>query len=85
MDLSPAEEPEGTVYVLLPVHNRRPVTEAFARSLAAQTDRNVRLVLIDDGSTDGTADAVKAILPDTVVITGQGNWWWGGGLQQGYL
>jgi GT2 family glycosyltransferase len=85
VDLSTAGEPEGTVYVLVPVHNRRPVTEAFARSLAAQTDSNVRLVLIDDGSTDGTADAVKAILPDTVVITGQGNWWWGGGLQQGYL
>ncbi len=76
---------DGTVYVLVPVHNRRAITEDFARSLAAQTDRNVRLVLIDDGSTDGTADAAREILPDTVVITGKGDWWWGGGLQQGYL
>ena len=74
----------GTVYVMVPVHNRRAITESYVRSLAAQTDRGVQLVLIDDGSTDGTADAVRDIMPDAIVITGKGDWWFGGALRTYY-
>ena len=81
---SSAGSAEGTVYVLLPVHNRRAVTERFVRGLLEQTCRDVHLVLIDDGSSDGTADAVTALLPGTTVIRGTGSWWWAGSLQQGY-
>lgn len=72
-----------TVYVLLPVHNRRDVTVRFVRALADQTYPRIRLILIDDGSTDGTAGAVKAAFARTTVLTGAGGWWWAGGLQQG--
>jgi GT2 family glycosyltransferase len=73
------------IYVLLPVHNRRPISEAFAKALTRQ-NTDFRLLLIDDGSTDGTADAVGTILPDrTVIIRGTGDWWWGGSLHQGWL
>ena len=72
-----------TIYVLLPVHNRRVLTARFARCLAGQTYRRFHLVLADDGSTDGTADAVRALVPDATVLRGRGDWWWAGGLQQG--
>lgn len=72
-----------TVYVLMPVYNRRALTERYVRCLASQTYRALHLVLIDDGSTDGTSEAVQAIVPDTTVIRGRGQWWWAGGLQQG--
>ena len=49
-----------------------------------QSYKNFEILLIDDGSSDGTADAVKSLLPATTVITGPGNWWWAGSLQQGY-
>ena len=84
-ELSPNSEVGGTIWVLLPIHDRRPVTERFVRSLAAQTDTDFHLILIDDGSTDGSAEAVCELLPRTTVIRGRGNWWWGGGLQQGRL
>lgn len=71
------------LHILLPVHNRRAVTVRFVEALARQTWREFRLVLIDDGSSDGTAEAVRAVLPDAVVVTGQGNWWWAGSLDQG--
>jgi GT2 family glycosyltransferase len=74
---------DGTIWVLLPIHDRRPVTERFVRSLAAQTDTNFQLILIDDGSTDGSAESVCSILPGTTVIRGRGDWWWAGGLEQG--
>ena len=66
------------VYILLPVHNRRAITVRMAEALRGQTRQDFQLVLVDDGSTDGTADAVRAVLPSAVVIRGDGNWWWAG-------
>ncbi len=70
------------VYILLPVHNRRDITVRMAEALRGQTRQDFQLVLVDDGSTDGTADAVRAVLPNAVVIRGDGNWWWAGCLHQ---
>lgn len=72
------------VYILLPVHNRREVTRRFVACLKDQTYRHYRLLLIDDGSTDGTAGMVRNELEEVTVITGSGDWWWAGSLQQGY-
>jgi len=73
------------IYILLPVHNRLEQTRSFIESLCQQTYVDYRLILIDDGSVDGTAEYVKDRIKDLVIITGQGNWFWGGGLHQGYL
>lgn len=72
----------GTIYVLAPVHNRRAITERFVRCLAAQTDQGFHLVLVDDGSKDGTADAVSSIIPSATILRGTGHWWWAGSLEQ---
>jgi GT2 family glycosyltransferase len=72
----------GTIYVLAPVHDRRTLTERFVRCLAAQTDQGFHLVLIDDGSRDGTAEMVTSIIPSATVIRGTGHWWWAGSLEQ---
>ena len=71
------------LYILLPVHNRRPTTRKFIECLAAQTFEGYHLLLIDDGSTDGTADMVKQHIANHTVIRGTGNWWWAGCLQRG--
>jgi len=72
------------IHVLLPVHNRCATTEKFIRCLIAQTYSNWHLILIDDGSSDGTEDIVRALVSDLTVLHGAGNWWWAGSLQQGY-
>jgi GT2 family glycosyltransferase len=79
----PAALVDGIVYVLLPVHDRRAITEGFVTSLIAQTDTRYQLILIDDGSTDGTADMVRSRVPNVVVLHGEGDWWWAGSLEQG--
>jgi predicted SAM-dependent methyltransferase/GT2 family glycosyltransferase len=71
------------VYILLPVHNRKEITRGFVECLAAQTFSDYHLVLIDDGSTDGTAEMVQARISSTAVLKGNGDWWWAGSLQQG--
>lgn len=73
-----------TIYILLPVHNRREVTRRCIECLKAQTYQYFHLILIDDGSTDGTAEMVREHISSLTVITGKGNWWWAGSLQQGY-
>ncbi|MFN5837959.1 MAG: glycosyltransferase family 2 protein [Pseudanabaena sp.] len=70
-------------YILLPVHNRREITHNFIKGLNSQTYTNYHLILIDDGSTDGTAQMVQSQIENLTIITGLGHWWWAGGLQQG--
>lgn len=71
------------IHILLPVHNRRAITEKFIDCLVAQSYSNYHLILIDDGSTDGTEQMVRARIENLTVIKGKGNWWWAGSLQQG--
>jgi len=72
------------IYILLPVHNRIEVTRSFISCLARQTYDNYHLILIDDGSSDGTAEMVAENIKNLTIITGQGSWWWAGCLQQGF-
>lgn len=71
------------VFTLLPVHNRCEVTRGLVDGLRSQTYTNHHLVLIDDGSTDGTVEMVREAIPGATVIRGRGDWWWAGALQQG--
>ncbi len=73
------------LYIILPVHNRKNISIKFVKMLLNQTYKNYHLVLIDDGSTDGSVDSIKEYITDITVITGDGNLWWGGALHQGYL
>ena len=72
------------IYVVTASHNRKKTTSKFTHQLACQKGVDIKLVLVDDGSTDGTEEAVKQILPDAVVIRGNGNLWWGGALNEAY-
>jgi GT2 family glycosyltransferase len=71
------------IYILLPVHNRRAQTERFIKCLAEQTYDNYHLILIDDGSSDGTAEMVQEKISSITILKGSGNLWWAGGLQKG--
>lgn len=74
----------ATLYILLPVHNRREITRRFVRCLKAQSCREYHLLLIDDGSEDGTAEMVAETIPSLTILRGTGDWWWAGSLQKGY-
>ncbi len=73
------------IYILLPVYNRREITRRFVGCLEAQTNQNYHLVLIDDGSTDGTEEMVRSRINNPTVLRGRGDWWWAGALHQGFL
>ena len=72
------------LYIILPVHNRKDLTKAFIETLKKQTLQDFHLVLIDDGSTDGTIEVVEETITDFTLIKGNGNLWWGGALHESY-
>lgn len=47
------------VSVIIPAFNRRPVLERAVRSVLAQTCQDCELIVVDDGSTDGTAGLLE--------------------------
>lgn len=72
------------MHVITAVHNRRRITEKFIESLLDQTYREIHLLLIDDGSDDGTDQMVRERLPGSTILYGDGNLWWGGALHKAY-
>lgn len=42
---------------------------------------NMNVTLVDDGSSDGTAEAISKQFPDTEIISGDGNLYWCGGMR----
>lgn len=73
------------LYVVTASHNRKEITKRFAKCLKASSIHDYKLVLVDDGSTDGTSEAIKEILSDNlIVLRGNGNLWWGGALHMAY-
>ena len=76
---------DGHVHLFLPVHNRRSHTYRLLQMLKAQTLSHFHLVLIDDGSADGTENMVLHEMPEATILRGNGRWWWAGSLQRGLL
>ncbi|MFD2937187.1 glycosyltransferase family 2 protein [Spirosoma flavum] len=64
------------ISIVIPVHDRKEYTRQCLTCLFAQTYRNFQIVIVDDGSTDGTAEMISQQFPSVVVLKGDGNLWW---------
>lgn len=73
---------DPTIYILLPVYNRKKITLEFIAQLKRQSVQSFSLILIDDGSTDGTSEEARELLANVTVLKGS-NLWWAGALQMG--
>lgn len=52
-----------TVSVVIPLYNARDVIRETVQSVLAQTWKDYEIVVIDDGSTDGSGDVVRSLGP----------------------
>jgi glycosyltransferase involved in cell wall biosynthesis len=61
------------VAVIIPVYNARPYLRAAVESVLNQTHRNLEVILIDDGSTDGSVEVLAGITDPRLRIERQAN------------
>lgn len=76
--------PESTLFVLIPVHNRCAVTHRCLEQLRVQAPCNLAVVVVDDGSSDGTGEMLRSFTGLRIeVVEGDGSLWWGGAVAVG--
>ena len=66
---------EKSLYIVIPVHNRKDFTHSCLLSLYRQTLTNFKIIVIDDGSTDGTSEMIQKEFPEVILLHGDGNLW----------
>ena len=75
------------IAILLPVFNNLDFTRSTLEELGGLRDgvdgANFNIVLIDDGSTDGTSEWVQQNHPEVILLHGDGNLWWSGAINMG--
>ena len=72
-----------TVFVVIAVHNRRVITSQCLEKLQKQSYNPVKIIVIDDGSTDGTAEMIRKDYPNVIILIGDGNFWWSKSMNTG--
>lgn len=85
MTSSPTQHRRLTV--LVTCFNRRDLTIRALEALDAAVDGVVDfdVCLVDDGSTDGTSDAIRERFTNVTIIRGDGNLFWNGGMRLAWL
>jgi GT2 family glycosyltransferase len=73
------------IAIVYPVFNGLEFTKNSLNSLYSvhqidQLDAEFHVVIVDDGSTDGTFDWIKKNYPQVNLLKGNGNLWWSGGI-----
>ncbi len=75
------------IRVLLTVPDRKAQNMACLERVEAERaacGADLGVVLVDDGCTDGTADAVRARFPAVRVVAGPGDLYWNGGMRRAF-
>ena len=84
-----AKRTNKKVALLIPVFNNLEFTKSCLKKLDALLINNrmehleYSIIVIDDGSKDGSSEWIKATFPDVIVLQGDGNLWWSGGINMG--
>ncbi len=76
------------ISIICPVHNGLEYTKKCLKSLSAAISNSsygdyLNIIIVDDGSTDGTAEWINSNYLNIKVLKGDGNLWWSGAMNMG--
>ncbi|MDA9555551.1 glycosyltransferase [Pelobium sp.] len=78
--------------LVLPIHNRKNITINSLNNIHSAIryyERNglknliIDIIVVDDGSIDGSGDWIKSNRPEVILINGDGHQWWSGSINMG--
>jgi GT2 family glycosyltransferase len=75
------------IAILITCHNRRDATLAAMEALTENhlpDGVSIQVILVDDGSTDGTSAAISERYPFVEILRGNGNLYWNGGMHKAF-
>lgn len=61
--------------IVIPVYNRCAMARRCLQALSLQTVRDFQVIVIDDGSTDGTRGMLRSEFPQVQLLEGRELWW----------
>lgn len=71
------------VVAVIPIHNGSDETLALLQSIAVSDTPNLEIIIVDDGSTDGSVAAIAERFPAVTILAGNGELWWAGATNLG--
>jgi len=71
------------ISIITPIHNGIEFTIEYLQSLAKVRYSNYEIIVIDDGSTDGSSEIIARDFPHVRLLQGDGNLWWAGSTNMG--
>jgi GT2 family glycosyltransferase len=71
------------ITAVVPVRNRRQVSLRFLEQIARQTYANLRVVVVDSNSSDGTVAAIRSAHPQVRVLAARDDEYWAGATNRG--
>ena len=71
------------LYILIPIHNNVEDVVKCLTCIQRQTYTDYEVIIINDGSTDNSSSIIKEKFPNSIILEGDGNLWWGGALHKG--
>jgi GT2 family glycosyltransferase len=77
-----------TIAIIFPIFNGISYTRKCLPALYRSFDElknepfQFRVIIVDDGSTDGSAEWIKKHYPEVELLNGNGNLWWSGGINK---
>jgi len=73
------------VFIIIPVFNRIEMTLQCLEAIHKQTFKDHQIIIVDDGSTDGTGGIIKKKYPLVEILQGDGTYFWTKCLNEGIL
>ena len=89
MSVIPAPSHPTSVAVVMTCHNRRERTQASIESIRRSARHlprgySVHIIVVDDGSTDGTHQLLQSLRPHLSILRGDGQLFWNGGMRRAF-
>jgi GT2 family glycosyltransferase len=71
--------------VIIPTYNRKNYLSRLLLQLKNQVLNNVdmSIIVVVDGSTDGTLEMLESEFPEVGIVQGNGHWWWTKSINEG--